>query len=93
MVHALKNAGIYDSTLVILSAKHGERLVDPSLFVADGANSPAALLGSAIPASESPLTPGGIGATEDDVSVLWLKKGVSVTAAVKTLEENAAAIG
>ena len=48
---------------------------------------------TAIPSSESPLTPGGIGATEDDVSVLWLKKGASVTAAVELLEKNAAAIG
>jgi hypothetical protein len=46
-----------------------------------------------IPLSESPLNPGGIGATEDDVSVLWLKKGVSVNAAVKILEQNATAIG
>ncbi len=93
MVNGLKNAGLYDSTLIIISAKHGEGPIDPSLFVADGANSPATLLGSAIPASESPLTPGGIGATEDDVSVLWLKKGASVSSAVSLLEKNAVAIG
>jgi hypothetical protein len=32
-------------------------------------------------------------ATEDDVSVLWLKKGVSVSKAVNLLEQNATAIG
>ena len=41
----------------------------------------------------SPLNPTGIGATEDDVLVLWLKKGASVIAAVKLLEDNASAIG
>jgi hypothetical protein len=61
--------------------------------VADGSNTPATLLGSAIPFSESPLNTTGIGATEDDVSVLWLKEGASVPAAVELLESNAAAIG
>jgi hypothetical protein len=49
--------------------------------------------GHAIPYSESPLNSTGIGATEDDVSVLWLIKGESVPAAVELLEQNAAAIG
>jgi Type I phosphodiesterase / nucleotide pyrophosphatase len=78
IVNALKTAGIYDNTLLIITAKHGESPIDPTRYVADGANTPATLLGTAIPFSESPLNTTGIGATEDDVSVLWLKKGVSV---------------
>ena len=93
IVAALKAAGIYNNTLVIITAKHGDSPIDPTRYVANGTNTPATLLGNMIPPSESPLTPGGIGATEDDVSVLWLKKGVSVTAAVDLLENNAAAIG
>jgi arylsulfatase A-like enzyme len=93
IVGALKKAGIYEDTLLIITAKHGASPIDPSLYVADGTNSPATLLGSAIPFSESPLNTGGIGATEDDVSVLWLNSGASVTAAVELLESNAAAIG
>jgi hypothetical protein len=93
IVNGLKNAGIYDDTLLIVTAKHGESPIDPSLYVADGANTPATLLGSAIPYSESPLNSTGIGATEDDVSVLWLNKGASVNAAVELLEKNATAIG
>jgi hypothetical protein len=50
-------------------------------------------LGTAIPWSESPLNPTGIGATEDDVSVLWLKPGASVTSAVQLLETDATLIG
>jgi hypothetical protein len=95
IVGALQRAGIYDNTLVIITAKHGDSPIDPTRYVADGANTPATLLAKAgvIPYSESPLNPTGIGATEDDVSVLWLKKGASVTAAVDLLEKNAAAIG
>jgi type I phosphodiesterase/nucleotide pyrophosphatase len=93
IVNALKNSGIYGDTLIIITAKHGESPIDPALYVADGANTPATLLGTAIPFSESPLNTTGIGATEDDVSVLWLKKGASVNAAVELLENNAAAIG
>jgi hypothetical protein len=93
IVAALKSAGIYNNTLIIITAKHGDSPIDPTRYVANGTNTPATLLGNMIPPSESPLTPGGIGATEDDVSVLWLKKGVSVAAAVDLLENNASAIG
>ncbi|MGA2778046.1 MAG: alkaline phosphatase family protein [Steroidobacteraceae bacterium] len=93
IVAALKNAGIYDDTLLIISAKHGASPIDPRAYVANGNNTPATLLGSAIPYSESPLNTTGIGATEDDVSVLWLKPGASALAAVDLLESNAAAIG
>jgi hypothetical protein len=61
--------------------------------LAAGANTPATLLGTAIPFSESPLNATGIGATEDDVSVLWLAPGASVSDAVTLLENNATAIG
>jgi hypothetical protein len=93
IVRTLKDTGHYEDTLLIITAKHGESPIDPTLYVADGNNTPATLLGTAIPYSESPLNPTGIGATEDDVSVLWLAPGQSVTAAVNLLESNAAAIG
>jgi hypothetical protein len=93
IVSALHHSGIYEETLIIITAKHGESPIDPKAYVADGTNTPATLLGSAIPYSESPLNPTGIGATEDDVSVLWLKPGASIPAAVELLEKNSAAIG
>jgi hypothetical protein len=93
IVEALKQAHIYEDTLLVISAKHGAAPIDPAAYVADGSNTPATILGSAIPFSESPLNSTGIGATEDDVSVLWLVPGASVTAAVQVLESNAAAIG
>jgi hypothetical protein len=93
IVDALKDAGLYESTMIIVTAKHGESPIDPTAYIANGSNTPATLLGSAIPYSESPLNPTGIGATEDDVSVLWLKQGASIPSAVALLEKNAAAIG
>lgn len=93
IINTLKSRGIYDDTLIIITAKHGESPIDPNLYMADTSNTPATLLGNAIPTSESPLNTTGIGATEDDVSVLWLKNGESVTAAVDLLEKNASAIG
>jgi Type I phosphodiesterase / nucleotide pyrophosphatase len=93
IVSALKAAGLFDNTLIIVTAKHGESPIDPTRYVADGTDTPATLLGNAIPYSESPLNTTGIGATEDDVSVLWLKPSASVTAAVHLLETDATEIG
>jgi hypothetical protein len=92
IVDALKTAGIYNDTLLIITAKHGESPIDPTRYVADGSGTPATLMGGLIPWSESPLNSTGIGATEDDVSLLWLKNGVSVDAAVEALENHAAVI-
>jgi hypothetical protein len=93
IVTALKQSSIYDDTLLIVTAKHGDSPIDPTSYVANGTNTPATLLGNAIPFSESPLNTTGIGATEDDVSVLWLKQGASVSDAVALLENNSTAIG
>ena len=93
IVEGLKAAGIYTDTLLVVTAKHGESPIDPTRYIADGADTPATLLGKLIPFSESPLNKTGIGATEDDVSVLWLKKGVPVEKAVGILENDATEIG
>lgn len=93
IVSALKAANLYQSTLIIVTAKHGESPIDPTRYVADGTNTPATLLGNLIPYSESPLNTTGIGATEDDVSVLWLKPNASLDTAVQILETDASMIG
>ncbi|MBV8631910.1 MAG: alkaline phosphatase family protein [Silvibacterium sp.] len=97
-VNALQNAGIYDSTLVIITAKHGQSPIDPNLYSAhpgknNNGTTPATVLQNLLPDSESPANPNGIGPTEDDVSLLWLKPNTSVVGAVKLLEKNATAIG
>lgn len=98
MVNALRDTGRLDSTLIIVTAKHGQSPIDPNLFKpipgkSNNGTTPADLLANDLPLSESPLNANGIGATQDDVSLLWLKSGVSVTTAVATLEKNAAEIG
>ena len=98
MVQELKQTGHLHDTLIVVTAKHGQSPIDPHLYSAhpgktSNGTSPATLLEALLPASESPATPGGIGPTEDDISLLWLLPGSNVTAAVNTLEQNAAAIG
>jgi hypothetical protein len=97
MVNAIKDNGIYDSTLIVITAKHGQSPIDPKLYNpilnATNGSSPATLLASLLPFSESPTNPTGIGPTEDDVSLIWLAKSSNTLSAVATLESNAANIG
>jgi len=92
MVDELKQRHLLDSTLIIVSAKHGQSAIDPNRVKRIPHDDPAA---------KSPadlLNANGYGvaqAMEDDVSLLWLTNDSSsqVTAAVNLLDANAAAIG
>jgi hypothetical protein len=93
MVSALEARGLLDSTLVIITAKHGQSPIDPARYVAqlNVGSSPATVLGEAncIPFSESPLNPTGIGPTEDDISLIWLSPSCTVDSAIATIEQSA----
>jgi len=95
-VRELKARDLYDSTLIVITAKHGQSPIDPSRYVPQTriGTSPATLLSNAgfIPDSES-TNGSGIGPTEDDVSLLWLKSSSDTDAAVKILEDNGSATG
>jgi hypothetical protein len=99
MVAHLKKQGRLHSTLIVISAKHGQSPIDPHRFFPipgpSGTNgqTPANLLDALLPTSESPTNPTGIGATEDDISLLWLKDSSKTSSAVATLEANATAAG
>ncbi len=99
MVDELKDRGELDSTLIVITAKHGQGPIDPHRFFPipghSGANgtTPATLLANLLPFSESPLNPTGIGATEDDISLLWLSDSSNTASAVATLEQNGSKIG
>lgn len=99
MVNDLKDTGKFESTLIIITAKHGQSPIDPHRYNGvpgpSGTNgtTPATLLANLIPFSESPLNPTGIGATEDDVSLIWLNNSSQTASAVSILEENASKIG
>jgi hypothetical protein len=92
MVGELKKKGLSDSTAIIITAKHGQSPVDTHRVMKIPANSPAHLIASLLPASESP-SGGGIGPTEDDISLLWLAHSSDLSSAVTTLETNAVAAG
>ena len=98
-VSELKKQGLYDSTLIVITAKHGQSPIDPSLYKRQaGANgiSPATVISNdlhaAMPPSEDP-NGSGIGSTEDDVSLLWLTDPSFTAEAVTLLEANAGPTG
>jgi len=97
MILELKKTGRYESTLVVITAKHGQSPIDPSRYVAqlNVGTSPATLLSNAnlLPYSESTNNPTGIGPTEDDVSLIWLANSSSTANAVSILEANAGPTG
>jgi hypothetical protein len=99
MVDSLKDRGLYDSTMIVITAKHGQSPIDPNRFMAvpgpSGSNgtTPATLLSGLLPWSESPLNPTGIGPTEDDISLLWLSDPGQTANAVQMLEQNGSKVG
>jgi hypothetical protein len=106
MVAALKNQGLFESTTIIITAKHGQSPVDTNRFFPipghSGSNgtSPSTLLFNAGYLAQTPCefnggTPpcpagvgGGLGATEDDISLNWLKDSTNTVASVNLLEEK-----
>src|SRR5215472_4940841 len=96
-VNELNKQGLLNSTLIIITSKHGQSPIDPTRYVPQAAvgTTPATLLSNAgfIPFSESTNNPTGIGPTEDDVSLLWLTNSSDTDTAVQILENNASATG
>ena len=86
MVSELKKQGLLDSTLIVITAKHGQSPVDSSRYRANGSpNDPASILSACLPDSE---TGNQIGPTEDDVALIWLARipGCTVKSQVDLLE-------
>ena len=89
-VAQLKKQGLIDSTLIIVTAKHGQSPVDSARYTRLSATgpvttSPAQIIDSCLPDSESNAG-GQIGPTEDDVSLLWLRAGCSAQTEVAALQ-------
>ena len=88
-VNELKKQGLYDSTLIIVTAKHGQSPIDPTALL----RIPGDVSTDQSPATV--LSPAGIGigfpvaqAIEDDVSLIWLTDQSQTTADVATLMAN-----
>jgi len=95
MITALTNQGLLRSTVVIITAKHGQSPIDPNRFFPipghSGTNGmpPSQILAALLPASAT----SGLGLAEDDISQLWLTDSSNTAAAVGLLETNAKAAG
>ena len=111
MVMALKDQGLFESTTIIITAKHGQSPIDTNRFFPipghSGTNgtTPSTLLFNAGLIAQTacefkggtPPCPagvgGGLGATEDDISLNWLKNSdLNHTLAAVSLLENSAAM-
>lgn len=101
MINALKQAGIYNSTLFIVTAKHGQSPINPvktnkpghfaDLVAAlpDGSTNPAAL---AI-ASANNCATGNCGfVQDDDIALIWLADQSQTDAVATYLNANARAL-
>jgi arylsulfatase A-like enzyme len=90
MVSHLKKHGLLDSTLVVITAKHGQSPIDPNRFLPipghsqNNGKAPSTILASFLPDSEI----NQIGPTEDDISLLWLADPNQVANAVAALESQ-----
>jgi hypothetical protein len=102
MFSEIKHRGLLDSTLIVITSKHGQSPIDPNLFFpipghhTNNGLSPATVISNdlhaAMPPSEDP-NGSGIGSTEDDVSLVWLTNTSYTDAAVTLLESNLKTIG
>jgi hypothetical protein len=100
MVDALSARGVLDSTLIVITAKHGQSPIDSARYLGIATEpgdpvttSPATILQQQLPFSESPANANGIGPTEDDISLIWLADSTQTTNAVKMLEAQSPATG
>ena len=99
MLSHLENQALSDSTLIIITAKHGQSPIDPKRFFpipgpsGNNGKSPASIVSSLLPFSESPNNPNGIGPTADDVALLWLSDSNQTSNAVAMLEADASLAG
>ncbi len=94
MVSELNKKHLLDTTLIIVTAKHGQSPIDPNRLLRIHGDvptdkSPSAILG---PTFLPDSTLNQIGPTEDDVSLLWLKDSSQTAAAVSQLETDSPAI-
>jgi hypothetical protein len=89
MVSELQKQSLSNSTLIIITAKHGQSPIDSSRYNADGSpNDPATIISSYLAPSEN----SAIGPTEDDIALLWLADSANTGAAVAALEKASPAL-
>lgn len=81
IIKELKAKGIFDSTEIILTAKHGQSPIDPSKLALIGHAEASVLANAGIDVAQI---------TDDDVALIWLRDQSQTTAAVKALNDSIA---
>ena len=89
-VNELKSQGLYESTAIIITAKHGQSPIDPNQVLRitgdtksnPNIQAPSSFLGSLV-----------AGSSEDDVSLLWLTDQSKTAAAAQSLSTNLNQLG
>ena len=101
MIKALREEGLYESTLFIISAKHGQSPIDPAktnkpghfsdlvAALPDAGSNPAAL--AIASASRCATGPCGF-VQDDDVALIWLQDQTQTQAVADYLNANARAL-
>ena len=101
MIQALKSQGIYESTLFIVTAKHGQSPINPVKV-----NKPGHFADLVAALSDSTTNPGGIAIAaaaacstgscgfvqDDDIALIWLQDQSQTAAAAAYLNANAGAL-
>ena len=81
MVNELKKQGLYNSTAIVISAKHGQSPINPKLYVKGGSKT--------IPNLVESVQTGIIAQnTQDDVALLWLADQTKTDQVVSKLQAN-----
>jgi len=101
MISALKQQHIYDSTLIIVTAKHGQSPINPALVnkpghfadlvaaLPDGSTNPAAI--AIANANNCSTGPCGF-VQDDDIALIWLQDETQAGAVAAYLNKNAKAL-
>jgi hypothetical protein len=79
IVHELTVRHLYDSTEIILTAKHGQSPIDPAHLAKIGGADGTVLANAGIPVAQI---------THDDVSLIWLAHRSDTAAAVQALRDS-----
>jgi Type I phosphodiesterase / nucleotide pyrophosphatase len=101
MISALKSAGIYESTLFIVTAKHGQSPINPAKVNKPGhfADLVAALPDASTSAAAQAIASANACSTgpcgfvqDDDIALIWLQDQSQTTAVANYLNTNAKAL-
>jgi len=99
MVSALQSRGLLNSTVIIITAKHGQSPIDSARYlgIANSSGDPITTSPETILEAAGCIPPGEssaqLGPTEDDVSLVWLNSSCTTADAVSMLRTTSPTTG